>query len=429
MLTTSYIPFHYRILNINAHKNSTADMYKKKLLTGDTILKSYRRLYQLVYSQTPKQDANFFKLFKKAFRFFLQQSAHHEDKIDIHFHTIEVAIIAAEKFKLGARPIICILLYEWVRSKKISNLTLEKEFGQSIAFLLKILVKVSGVAIHGLGKEYSKLRYVLNDFTNDNCLVVLIKFADYLHKMYFIDLFEASKQRQIAEETYNIYIPLAHHLGLACVYLELENLYLKFNSPIVYDTITKKVCATKLASNGFLESFMGVIAGLVQEKGIRCFIKGRTKSIASISSKLKIRKVPFDSIYDFYAIRIIFDTTPEREYSDCWAIYHAITSLYEPKITNLRDWISYPKETGYEALHIAVMGPENQWVEVQIRAKRMDEKAEYGEAAHWKYKSNDLGPVFKGMHEKWIENARKFLDTFLLEEEGAVHVNKMYVKP
>jgi GTP pyrophosphokinase len=396
------------------------------------ILKSYRTLYQLGSWQPSSKNKDFLKLMKKAFRFILQvyQEPNYEFISASVFHPIEIAIITADKFRLGAKSIVCALLHDIIKDKKVTELTLRKEFGPEITSIVVGLTKVSGITATGSDNESSNLRYVLSYFSPDNLLIVLIKFAEYLRKMYTIEQLSREKQIRLTEETYKIYIPLAHNLGLDSIYLELKDLHLKFKHRIVYDSILKKIRATKTTKEGFLERFAYSVCAALKKEGIRFALKARTKSIASISSKIKDRNFSFDSIYDFYAIRIVFESNSSNEYSSCWSIYELITNLYEPKISYLRDWLSYPRDTGYEALHIPVMSDEGQWVEVQIRAKRMDVNAEHGDAAHWKYKSNSLGKEFEKMDKRWLERARSFLAKNRYEgkySEISISVNKVYV--
>lgn len=404
----------------------------QKEVKRKTILKSYHILYKLGSARSAHRNGEYLKLLKKAFRFILEvyYEPSSQASPDAIFHSIEIAIITAEKFRLGAKSIVCALLHNILKDKKATELTLRKEFGNEVAEVISGLSKVAGISFTGTSNETSNLRHVLSHFSPDNLLIVLIKFAEYLHKMYIIDHFPIDKQMKLADEAYGIYIPLAHNLGLDNVYLELKDLHLKFKHQIVYDSIVKKLKATKATKDGFLERFVQPICDALKREGIRFTIKGRTKSIASICHKIKERNLPFESIFDFYAIRIVFDSAINNEYSSCWSIYELITNIYEPKLSHLRDWVSYPRESGYEALHITVMSKEGQWVEVQIRAKRMDENAEYGNAAHWKYKSTSLGKQFDKMDKKWLEKARNYLINYRRDKsqnEVSLVVNKIYI--
>lgn len=418
-------PTYYTVDLVNSHQE----------IARKAILKSYYTLYRLGMYQPTSKDTNYLKLLKKAFRFVLQvyQGSPHGSKFGASFYPIEVAIITAEKFRLGAKSIVCALLHSVLKDKKVSELTLRQEFGEEVTSIVKGLTKVSGINYKGSAHESSNLKCVVAYFSPNNLLIVLIKFAEYLHKMHAIEQLTWEKQAKLAEEAYRIYIPLAHNLGLNNVYLELEDLYLKFKHRVVYDSIAKKIRATRLSKVGFLERFAKQIYTAIQAEGVRCIIKGRTKSIASISSKIKDRGMNFEDIHDFYAIRIIFESKLEDEFSNCWSVYEAITRLYSIKINNLRDWISRPKGEGggYEALHLTVQSHEELWVEIQIRAKRMDDKAEYGEAAHWKYKSNNLGKEFDKMDMRWLERARDYLIQNGKENphnDIAISVNSLYVE-
>ena len=402
-------------------------------ITRQAILKSYRGLYQIGMCQPTSEGVDFLKLLQKAFRFVLQvyPERSHDPKAVTLFYPIDIATITAEKFKLGAKSIVCALLHGILRDKKASELTLRQEFGEEITSIIKGLTKASGTTYKDSGYGTSNLKHVVSRFSPNNLLVVLIKFAEYLHQMYAVGQLTRDKQLKLAEETHRVFIPLAHNLGLNNVYLQLEDLYLKFKYRAVYDSIVKKVRASKASREGFLESFAKQVYRALQADGVSCAIKGRTKSIASISSKIKDRKVAFDDIHDFYAIRIIFDCKIEEEYTKCWAVYETLARMYRLKVSLLRDWVSHPKNGGYEALHMTIHSHEGQLVEIQIRTKRMDDKAEYGDAAHWKYKCNSLGKEFDKMGERWLVRARNYLirnDRDYQDNDISISVNQVYVE-
>jgi len=412
------------------YTNHLTDSHQE--ITRKAILKSYYTLYRLGMHQPTSKDTDYLKLLKKAFRFILQvyQEFPHGSRPSLFFYPIEVAIITAEKFRLGAKSIVCALLHSVIKDKKASELTLRQEFGEEVTSIIKGLTKVSGITYKGSMHESSNLKYVVTHFSPSNLLIVLIKFAEYLHKMYAIEQLTWEKQVKLADEACRIYIPLAHNLGLNNVYLELEDLHLKFKHRIVYDSIVKRIRATKTSKVGFLERFSKQVYAATQRQAVPCVIKGRTKSIASISNKIKDRGMVFEDIHDFYAIRIIFECEMEEEFNKCWSIYETLTRMYRLKFSLLRDWISYPKNGGYEALHMTIHSHEGPLVEIQIRTKRMDTKAEYGDAAHWKYKSNNLGKEFDKMDKRWLERARDYLiqnDQEHLYNDISISVNKIYV--
>lgn len=410
-------------------------VYSHQDSTKKAICKSYYILYRWGMHQPISKDTNYLKLLKKAFQFVLEvyQEAPPGSKPSLRFYPIEVAIIMAEKFRLGAKSIVCALLHGVMKDKKASELTLRQEFGKEVTSIIQGLTKVSGITYKGSMQDTSNLKYVVTRFSPDNLLIVLIKFAEYLHKMYAIEHLSWEKQAKLADEALRIYIPLAHNLGFNNVYLELEDLHLKFKHRIVYDSIVKRIRATKRSKVGFLERFAKQVYAALQREGIRCIIKGRTKSIASISSKIKDRGVAFEDIHDFYAIRVIFESELGDEFSNCWSVYETITRLYSVKINNLRDWVSRPKGEegdGYEALHLTVQSYEEPFVEIQIRAQRMDDKAEYGDAAHWKYKSNNLGKEFDKMDTRWLARARDYLiqnDQKQQHNDISISVNRVYL--
>jgi len=374
------------------------------------ILKNYYTIYRAVSYNKSARNRVWIKLMKKAFRIIMDayRPGMKEEKYKL-LVSIEIASIVAEKFQLGAQPIICILLKYAIKKKKISKIEVKKEFGEAIADIVTALLRAD-VTNQQRGPLFH-LKHVLKYFSPEHLIVVVIKLAEHLHKMYLIDKLSQKEQLALLELSKRVYIALAHNMGIDSVYLELEDLYLNFKHPIVYDTILKKIKASKATKRGFLERFAKKICHLVDPEKKMIRIKGRTKSISSISHKVQVRNIPFDSIYDFYAIRIVFDCQPGQEYGFCWTIYESIVTHYEPKVTYLRDWVSYPTATGYEALHISVKAQEeDQWIEVQIRAKDMDDNAELGDAAHWKYKCSKLGKEFEKMDKTWLDKARKFLN-------------------
>src|SRR5690606_36433219 len=249
---------------------------------------------------------------------------------------------------------------------------------------------------------------------SDDLRVILVKLADRLHNMRTLEHMRRDKQLKIANETLYLFAPLAHRLGLYAIKTELEDLSLKYVEPEKFNEISSKLEKTKEVRERFISSFIHPIKKALSEQGIKCEIKGRTKSIYSIYNKIVKKGGPFDEIYDIFAIRIIIDSKPELEKVDCWRVYSSVTDLYKPKPDRLRDWISFPRSNGYESLHITVMSPSGKWVEVQIRTERMDEISERGYAAHWKYKE----PGKENAVHEWITRIREILEN----NENAVDV-------
>jgi guanosine-3',5'-bis(diphosphate) 3'-pyrophosphohydrolase len=283
-----------------------------------------------------------------------------------------------------------------------------------VAKIIDGLTKISGVFDQTSSLQAENFRKMLLTLSDD-IRVILIKLADRLHNMRTLDSMERGKQMKIASETLYLYAPLAHRLGLNAIKTELEDLGLKFTHTEAYNEIIEKLEESEPERKKFIQKFIDPIQDILKEQGFKCKIYGRPKSVYSIYNKIKNKGVPFEEIYDLFAIRIITDSLPENEKSDCWRIYSIITDFYHPSPERLRDWISTPKANGYESLHTTVMGPDGNWVEVQIRTERMDEIAEKGYAAHWKYK--DTASEKESQLEEWISKIREMLES---AEENAL---------
>jgi GTP pyrophosphokinase len=266
---------------------------------------------------------------------------------------------------------------------------IEALFGSKVAQIIDGLTKIEEIFDHSsLSIQAENFKKILLTLSDD-VRVILIKLADRLHNMRTLDAMPKDKQLKIASETIFLYAPLAHRLGLHAIKSELEDLSLKYTEPAVYETITKKLKDSETERERFINKFIYPIKRALSEKGFKFSITGRSKSIYSIRGKMKKKEIPFEEVFDIFAIRVIIDTPVENEKSDCWNVYTIVTDFYRPNPDRLRDWISIPKANGYEALHTTVMSHSGKWVEVQIRTKRMDEIAEKGYAAHWKYKDTD----------------------------------------
>lgn len=305
------------------------------------------------------------------------------------FHPIAVAKIVAYEIGLHATSIIAALLHDVVEDTAYTIEDIERMFGETVAKIVYGLTKISHLKkdqdASVQAENFRKMLLTLND----DVRVILIKIADRLHNMQTMDSMPADKQVKIASETLYIYAPLAHRLGLYNVKTELENLGLKYTEPEVYNEIRDRVTQSKEEQDKYIETFSNIIRETLDKEGFEYFIKGRRKSIYSIHKKMLSQGVSYDEIYDKFAIRIIYKSTPKDEKFDAWKIYSIVTDHFRPNPSRLRDWISQPKSTGYESLHITVMGPQGKWVEVQIRSERMNEIAEKGYAAHYKYKNSN----------------------------------------
>ena len=320
-------------------------------------------------------------------------------------HPIEVAMIAAKEIGLGTKSVVSALLHDVVEDTDYTLEDIDQMFGPKIANIIDGLTKISGIfdSESMQAENFKKMLLTLSD----DVRVILIKLADRLHNMRTLGSMPAYKQYKIAGETLYMYAPLAHRLGLYKIKTELEDLSFKYKEPAAYNEIENKLVSSEKKRQAFINKFSLPIIHKLTRYGLEFEITGRTKSIYSIWHKMQTKGVPFEEIYDIFAIRIVFKAeVKEREKTLCWNIYSVITDHYQPNPDRLRDWVSTPKANGYEALHTTVMGPEGQWVEVQIRSNRMDEIAEKGYAAHWKYKSSKDS---EGELDLWISKIRDLL--------------------
>ena len=336
------------------------------------------------------------------------------------YHPIAVAHIVAEEIGLGTTSIVCALLHDVVEDTDISLENIKGRFGEKIAKIIDGLTKISNIYDPASSLQAENFRKMLLTMSDD-VRVILIKLADRLHNMRTLESMPKHKQLKIASETLFIYSPLAHRLGLHAIKTELEDLGLKYTEPDIYESITQKLRDTQRERNRYINKFIEPVKQALEKEGLKFNILGRPKSIYSIWNKMKKKGVPFEEVFDLFAIRIVIDSASEYEKSDCWKVYSIVSDYYLPNPDRLRDWISTPKANGYESLHTTVMGPKGLWVEVQIRSLRMDEIAEKGYAAHWIYK----GVSAENALEEWLnklrdvlqnmdDNAIDFIDDFKL---------------
>ncbi len=320
-------------------------------------------------------------------------------------HPLAVAKICVEEIGLGIRSSICALLHDTVEDTDISLEDVQREFGLEISKIVDGLTKIATVMDTNTSKQAENFRKILLTLTDDP-RVILIKLADRLHNMRTLDSLKREKQLKIASETVYVYAPLAHRMGLYNIKTELEDLSMKYMESDTYKFIAKKLNDTKRERTRYINDFVKPLKDKLQSTGLDFEIFGRPKSIHSIWSKIKKKGIAFEEVYDLFAIRIIVNSIPEKEKEDCWKIYSIITDAYNPSPERLRDWLSNPKSNGYEALHTTVMGPQGKWVEVQIRTKRMNDIAEKGLAAHWKYKEEKDD---ESNFDKWFNQIREAL--------------------
>lgn len=353
------------------------------------ITKAYKKLLRVSYTTLSGDDK---KLIRKAFE--VAVDGHKEQRRKSGeayiFHPIAVATIVASEIGLDATSIAAALLHDVVEdNEEYSIKDIDALFGETVAKIVDGLTKISSLKkdtdVSLQAENFRKMLLTLND----DVRVIIIKIADRLHNMQTMDAMRPDKQIKIASETLYIYAPLAHRIGLYNIKTELEDLGLKYTEPDVYKDILAKMRASKEEQDVYIAEFNNVIKNSLDKENLNYQIKGRPKSIFSIKQKMAKQGVTFDEVYDKFAVRIIYESAPEDEKFIAWKIYSVVTDHFRPNPIRLRDWISSPKSTGYEALHITVMGPKGQWVEVQIRSERMNEIAEKGYAAHYKYKNED----------------------------------------
>ena len=320
-------------------------------------------------------------------------------------HPIAVARICVDEIGLGVRSTICALMHDTVEDTDISLDDVRREFGEEIAKIVDGLTKISSVMDTNTSQQAENFKKILLTLTDDP-RVILIKLADRLHNMRTMDSMKREKQLKISSETVYVYAPLAHRMGLYAIKTEMEDLAMKYLEPDTYRYIAQKLNDTKRERTRYINDFIRPLKEKMEKAGFKFEIVGRPKSIHSIWNKMKKKGVSFEEVYDLFAIRIIVDSPHEKEKEDCWKVYSMITDEYNPSPERLRDWLSNPKSNGYEALHTTVMGPLGKWVEVQIRTKRMNEIAEKGLAAHWKYKE---GATDESRFDKWFSQIREAL--------------------
>ena len=370
------------------------------------IAQEYKELLRISYQTLTPVDK---KLIRKAFD--VAVDAHKEQRRKSGeayiFHPIAVAKIVASEIGLGATSIAAALLHDVVEDTPITVEDIERLFNPKVAQLVEGLTKISMVQkdlnASMQAENFRKMILTLND----DVRVILIKLADRLHNMQTMDSMVEYKQTKIASETLYIYAPLAHRLGLYNIKTKLEDLGLKYTEPAVYNDIVSKIRDTKEEQDAYIKDISDVLKKSMDAENVDYIIKGRPKSIYSIRRKMRAQNVSFDEVYDKFALRIVYKCDPHDEKFIAWKIYSIVTDHYRPSPSRLRDWISSPKSTGYEALHITVMGPKGRWVEVQVRSERMDEIAEKGYAAHYKYKN---GASEESGLDVWLNLLREALE-------------------
>lgn len=344
----------------------------------------YRLLLRNLYSFLEKDDISKMKNLMKQV---VAQECYGRDKNGINglLRNIDTALIATTEIGLKRTSVLALLLYRPVYKGVITNEDVKELFGEDITLMIQRLLRTSDLYARNTAVNSENFHHLLLSFAED-VRVILIMIADRLCMMRLGKKLSEDDRIRLATEAAYLYAPLSHRMGLYKIKSELEDLSLKYIDRKQFDYIKQKLNETKRSRDAYIARFIAPLKEKLEQAGFKFEIKGRTKSIHSINNKLKKQKVDFENIYDLFAIRVVLDTPLEKERSDCWQVYSIVTDMYQPNPKRLKDWISIPKSNGYESLHITVMGPENKWVEVQIRTKRMDEIAEKGLAAHWRYK-------------------------------------------
>ncbi|HEU4469924.1 MAG TPA: bifunctional (p)ppGpp synthetase/guanosine-3',5'-bis(diphosphate) 3'-pyrophosphohydrolase [Flavisolibacter sp.] len=380
------------------------------------ILREYRSLLRALKSRIKPGDR---KLIRNAFEMAAEahKTMRRKSGEPYILHPLAVARICVEEIGLGVRSTICSLLHDTVEDTDISLEDVQREFGPEISRIVDGLTKISNVIDVNASQQAENFRKILLTLTDDP-RVILIKLSDRLHNMRTLDSMKVEKQLKISSETVYVYAPLAHRMGLYTIKTEMEDLAMKYLEPDTYKEIARKLAETKRERTRYINEFIKPLKEKLERAELDFEMYGRPKSIHSIWNKMKKKGVSFEEVYDLFAIRIIVNSSPEKEKEDCWKVYSMITDEYTPSPERLRDWLSNPKSNGYEALHTTVMGPQGKWVEVQIRTKRMNEIAEKGLAAHWKYKE---GATDESRFDKWFSQIREVITSQDVDSVDFLH--------
>jgi GTP pyrophosphokinase len=380
------------------------------------ILREYRSLLKALKSRIKPGDK---KLIRTAFEMAADAHSSMRRKSGEPYilHPLAVARICVEEIGLGIRSSICAMLHDTVEDTDITLDDVQREFGSEIVKIVDGLTKISNVIDVNASQQAENFKKILLTLTDDP-RVILIKLADRLHNMRTLESMKHEKQLKISSETVYVYAPLAHRMGLYSIKTELEDLSMKYLEPDTYKEIARKLAETKRERTRYINEFVKPLKDKLSVGSFNFEIYGRPKSIHSIWDKMKKKGVAFEEVYDLFAIRVILDSPPEKEKEDCWKVYSMITDEYTPSPERLRDWLSNPKSNGYEALHTTVMGPQGKWVEVQIRTKRMNEIAEKGLAAHYKYKE---GASDESRFDQWFGQIREVISSQDVDSVDFLH--------
>jgi len=373
------------------------------IFNQSSVAQSYMRFLKLhgnIFSYDERKEIK--GLYKQHFRQTSTSVSYPDDPV---LYKLAVAEIIIDEVGLGKTAVLAFLFHELVRDKKLSVDEIERKFNVPVGLLISGLLRVRELYAKSTSLESENFRKLLLTFAED-VRVILIMIAEQMQIMRTLQGYPEEERQSIARECSFLYAPLAHRMGLYAIKTELEDLSLKYTNREIYSEIAQKLNETKRSRDKYIREFIQPLKEKLSGMGYDFSIKGRTKSIHSIYNKIKKQNTAFENIYDLFAIRIIFDVPPEKEKAVCWQAYSVVADMYQPNPKRLRDWLSIPKSNGYESLHTTVLGPQNKWVEVQIRTTRMDEVAEKGLAAHWKYKGikGDSGM------DEWLKNVREILE-------------------
>ncbi|HHG83340.1 MAG TPA: bifunctional (p)ppGpp synthetase/guanosine-3',5'-bis(diphosphate) 3'-pyrophosphohydrolase, partial [Bacteroidetes bacterium] len=387
------------------------------------ILNAYKNLMRVCMPVTNKAER---KEIRRAFEYAVHahEGARRKSGEPYILHPIAVARIVVKEIGLHSTSVVCALLHDVVEDTFATIRDIRQDFGSEVATIIDGLTKISGVFDHKSSAQAENFRKMLLTL-GDDVRVILIKLADRLHNMRTLQFMKKEGQLKIASETLYLYAPLANRLGLHAVKTDLEDLALKYTEPNIYLQLNASLTKVRRESRYYIKSFVKSIRDQLKESGLKFSIQHRYKSVYSIYAKMLRQGIPFDEVYDLFAVRIILQSDSAHEKNDCWRAYSQVTEKYTPNPERLRDWITIPKSNGYEALHITVMGPRGRWIEVQIRSERMNQIAERGMAAHWQYKDSDQ--KHDAHFVKWLGRVRELLENPTLNAVEVVQEFKSHL--
>ena len=397
-----------------------------QLPTPEDRYNKYRLLYQFASPSTDEESASV----EKALLLLIH--TYHNDTKTLEAigadHSFEVACLLATEFQSATQAIISALLHEMIVRKDVSLVTIQREFGDDVSNIAAGVARLVEAAYLSRDDLLARLREIISRPTPDHIHILLVSMTDCLENLYRLDSFLPQEQQLWTDLAHQVYAPLASRLGMHHLQSELEDLCLKFSNRAMYDRIVMYIQANRSTKEGFLASFITPIHVALQQQGMIHTIQARTKSIASIYRKIEKDYASLESVYDLYAIRVVFDSRLHNEYANCWLICKLISKLYATLPHKFRDWLSYPKASGYEALHLTARTQAGPMVEVQIRSRRMDTIAEEGSAAHWKYKSVPGIEDFAAIDELWLRKVRKFLKIPSKDNPIDIMTSSLYIQ-